>query len=161
MGPSKETDRPMSIPTFRRQGCHQRRALALLLVVATFQCLVQVVDSQRVIASLGTRLKRFHNKSGSKKTGGEYFVQGEEKPSTFESLFQENNVEIGIAGSVLMITIYLLSFCNKTKQQKEEGEFLDNVTSTLLLNSSVRRMLGMCFNCSLIFCFYYLSLVDR
>jgi hypothetical protein len=88
-----------------------------------------------VITSLGTKLKRF-NKSGSKKTGGEYIVQeGEEKPSTFESLFQENNVEIGISCSVLMITIYLLSFWNKTKQQKEEGEFLYNVKSRLLYSS--------------------------
>jgi hypothetical protein len=90
---------------------------------------VQVADAQRVIASLGTRLKRLHNKSGSKKIEGDYIVQGEERTAPtvteyLESFVQENNVELFVAGSVLMITIYLLSFWNKTKQQKEgEGKF--------------------------------------
>jgi hypothetical protein len=109
----------------QQQRCWSRP----LIVFVSLLFLVQVADAQRVIASLGTRLKRLHNKSGSKKIEGDYVVRGEEGAAPtvveyLESFAQENNVELFVAGSVLMITIYLLSFWNKTKQQKgEEGEF--------------------------------------
>lgn len=94
-----------------------------LLVLA-----VQVGDAQRVIASLGSKLKRLNNKNGSKKSDGDYIVKGKGKEmpvvlSSFELFVQESSVELYIAGSVLLATLYLLSFWNKRKAQKGEGEF--------------------------------------
>jgi hypothetical protein len=112
----------MHTPTVRRQGRN------LLLLLGSLLFLVQVTDAQRVIASLGTRLKNLHNnRSGSKKANGKYTVQGEEneRPTffeSFESFAQESNTELFVAGLVLMITIYLLSFRSMTKSQKEDGE---------------------------------------
>ena len=97
-----------------------------LFVVVLFLAVAQFANGQRVIASLGTKLKRLHNKSTrSKKSGDGYVIEGEEeKPTAAEFLekllAQENNVELFVAFSVLMVTIYLLSFWNKTTQKKEE-----------------------------------------
>jgi hypothetical protein len=84
-----------------------------------------VANGQRVISSLGAKLKRKTVSSGSQ---GDHVIQGEDNTSAiifadWTSVVQDKKVEFFIAGIIVMVTSYLFARRSKPEAKGEEGEF--------------------------------------
>ena len=100
----------------------------LLISIILLLCMLQDVDGQRVIASLGTKLKRLNSqRRNSRSLDGKHIVEGEGETfsqhySDYLYLFNQNNIEIVFAFVVVSITLIFFSYY-KSKSSEKEGEW--------------------------------------
>ena len=100
-------------------------SVTILLLI----CLVQKTNGQRVIASLGTKLKHLKSQRKSQPVAGsEYVVEGEEISNLFHEylspLRQSNIFGTFFTFGLITITLFFFSFYNNSKSRGKEGEFL-------------------------------------
>jgi hypothetical protein len=102
-----------------------------LFFILQLFCLAQVCSGQRVTTSLGTRLKRFRNKSkrNSKNDDREFIVEGEEKsapkfdfPFTFYDREMDKTSILALA--VGSVTLFIFALYNDSKSREQEGEWV-------------------------------------
>lgn len=100
----------------------------LLISIILLLCMLQDVDGQRVIASLGTKLKRLNSqRRNSRSLDGKHTVEGEgeklsQNYSDYLYSFNQINVEIVFAFVVVSITLIFFSYY-KSKSSEKEGEW--------------------------------------
>jgi hypothetical protein len=102
-----------------------------LLFILQLFCLAQVCSGQRVITSLGTRLKRLRNKSqgNSRNDDREYIVEGEEEPAPkydFPFTFYDREMDKTsiLALAVGSVTLFIFALYNNSKSREQEGEWV-------------------------------------
>lgn len=119
-----------------------------LLILQLF-CLARICSGQRVISSLGAKLKRSRNKNrGNSRQGGrEYVVEGEEETTqTFCLPFtnfncSEEYMEYFLAFGLGSVSLLIFALYNTWKSTEQEGEWVHE--SILELKSR------LCFQCNL------------
>ena len=118
-------------PNINKSSRHCNLVFVVLFLLLS---LVQISNGQRVIASLGSRLKR-RGKTKNKLTG-QYIVEGEESAETrnqtnifsdymdFYFPAENDQKQVFVASAVVIVSICLLSFWNMKRQKEKEGESL-------------------------------------